>query len=222
MKKTFLLLGFILFAFVLKAQTLSVTVSIDMSTYTGKSYTNVMMNGGFKGWGNAIGLTTNNDSVVWTAVVAMNPGVNDYRFEIGGGEIGWTAEWEVAGGANSVGDCFVNPDGNQSNMRWVNISEDIVLPTVNWESCQALTNSTEMVEEINHIYISPNPASDFIQISKLESEANVSIFSLSGQQILNQNTMVDEKINIKNITTGLYLVKIKSGNEERVFKLIKN
>ena len=84
-----------------------ITVTLDMSSYTGTGFSEVKMNGGFNGWGDAISLT-NSEGNLWTATVPMTVGdTTDYRFELSGGEVGWTAEWE---GASSTGDCFINPN----------------------------------------------------------------------------------------------------------------
>ena len=111
-----------------------ITVTLDLSAYTGPGFTEVKMNGGFNGWGEAFSLT-NSKGNLWTATVPMNDGFNDYRFELSGGEVGWTAEWESE---TSTGDCFINPyDNTQSNMRWIEVDGDATLPTVCWESCTA-------------------------------------------------------------------------------------
>lgn len=200
--------------------TAQINVSIDMSTYIGPSFTKVMLNGGFKGWGDAVNLSTNNDSIIWTATVMMNKGINDYRFEIGGGEVGWDSEWE---GATSTGDCFVNLyDGTHSNMRWITVEGDATLPTVNWESCELQTSVTaNFIKEFNDIYLSPNPAIDYITVKNLNSNALINITNLSGQSVLQQSIESNSQINIRNLVSGLYLIKLKTVNGERVYKVVK-
>lgn len=200
-----------------------ITLSINMTSYTGPSFTEVKMNGGYCGWSSPVNLSTDNDSLIWTTTVSMNAGVNDYRFEVAGGKVGWTAEWESVGGANSVGDCFVNPDGNQSNMRWITVNGDATLPTAAWEACEATTNGTSLISgELTSIFLSPNPASDFVSINNLNSDGEIIISNLSGQLILNQKVQASERINIQNLVSGLYLIKLKTTDSEKVFKLVKN
>jgi len=54
----------------------------------------------------------------------------------------------------------------------------------------------------------PNPANDFIFI-KTQSESQVSIFNINGQQVINTLANSGEKIDISKLTTGIYMLKIK-------------
>lgn len=69
------------------------------------------------------------------------------------------------------------------------------------------------------LIISPNPAKTFFSINSLGT-ANVLIYSLTGELVLNTTFSDDEKINIYSLSHGLYLVKIITNNSEQIHQLI--
>lgn len=60
--------------------------------------------------------------------------------------------------------------------------------------------------------IFPNPATDYIEISNLNSEdTEISIFNLSGMQIMCARlNMADNKLNVSSLKKGIYILKIAS------------
>lgn len=65
----------------------------------------------------------------------------------------------------------------------------------------------------------PNPAISSFQLSSLSAQNNlVSVYSISGQVLIQKNiTSLDEKIDISDIPSGIYLVKVN----DQVLKLTK-
>ena len=70
----------------------------------------------------------------------------------------------------------------------------------------------------NNIYISPNPANDYIEIQPLEG-FNILIFNTLGETVLSveQTPPSVHRINISNLTPGLYFIKIG----DRLEKFVK-
>lgn len=95
----------------------NVTLSVDMSQYGG-SFTSVAVNGPFNSWGPAVSLT-NTGGNIWSAVVPMAGGTNEYRFEVGPT---FDAE-NVTGGCAAFGNRSISVNGNAT------------IPTVCWNSC---------------------------------------------------------------------------------------
>ena len=61
--------------------------------------------------------------------------------------------------------------------------------------------------------ISPNPTSDFIKINLFDSkktEIRIEVLSMDGKSIFYQNSTTDEYLNFKNLSPGLYILKIES------------
>lgn len=104
-------------------------------------------------------------------------------------------------------------------------SESSDVPTIFcnqiWQKINELDCTLEINNlELNKIVIGPNPATDTISISNIESEKySVEIFDMIGNSILkisNQNT-----IDISFIASGIYLVNVQQGNQSQTQKLIK-
>lgn len=67
--------------------------------------------------------------------------------------------------------------------------------------------------------IYPNPASDLITVIT-NGNANVQIFNLFGECVKQQTITTNEKINVKNLTNGTYLVALRNAGYYRHFKLV--
>lgn len=80
------------------------------------------------------------------------------------------------------------------------------------------TLSIENFNLTEKISIFPNPTSDYITISNLEFRKSYMIVNQLGQEILNGIINNNEKIDIRNLTNGLYILKFEKGN---TFKFIK-
>lgn len=75
---------------------------------------------------------------------------------------------------------------------------------------------------INKTSIYPNPAYDFINVqSNLENITHFSIYKITGEIVLSSKYS-SSSINISNLSTGMYFIKLYTEKESRVFKFIKN
>lgn len=76
--------------------------------------------------------------------------------------------------------------------------------------------------EINKVTIYPNPVVDRINISKAINTDNVKfeIYNLLGQNLLNGN-VDNSSINVTSLTKGVYILKIKNGEDTINHKFIK-
>ncbi|MDD2635760.1 MAG: T9SS type A sorting domain-containing protein [Bacteroidales bacterium] len=108
-------------------------------------------------------------------------------------------------------------------------------PQVMWivktDSCGCVTEECEcggsVVEKFTNelnIEVYPNPASDFINIkwNKVSYDAVLSIFSLSGQELLSK-TIIDNStsLNISGLQSGFYIIQIKTKDKILIKKLQK-
>ena len=78
----------------------------------------------------------------------------------------------------------------------------------------------------NKIMLYPNPSNDYIQLhskENLNENFQYHVFDLTGKKVLNGNSKMDEKINIKTLTNGNYFIQIENEKGE-IFteKFIKN
>ncbi len=63
------------------------------------------------------------------------------------------------------------------------------------------------------VSVYPNPAEDFLSIEAGNVElTSVSVFNILGSKVLEQNELVDNKLNISSLESGVYLLKIAGDN----------
>ncbi|MCF6183059.1 MAG: Ig-like domain-containing protein [Bacteroidales bacterium] len=71
------------------------------------------------------------------------------------------------------------------------------------------------------VAINPNPVNNFITVSGINN-GQITITDISGKQVLSQNILSDkEKINIQNLPSGIYIIKIISDRQIATQKIIK-
>lgn len=72
----------------------------------------------------------------------------------------------------------------------------------------------------SHFSITPNPASGIINIEMANHKYDLTIFDLTGKQVLAISNTTQKSVDISNIKTGIYLVKINCGKENFQQKLV--
>ncbi|SDR70637.1 Por secretion system C-terminal sorting domain-containing protein [Polaribacter sp. KT25b] len=87
--------------------------------------------------------------------------------------------------------------------------------------CTALSTDEQHLNE-NLVEISPNPASNSIFINHLKKNKNINIYSLSGQLIKSIKTSYNSslKLDVSNLISGIYFIKIVSENNSITKKII--
>ncbi len=90
-------------------------------------------------------------------------------------------------------------------------------PVLQW---QAESNEAFIVTSDNNIKIYPNPAKDKLFIKGNTENTNVKIYNLQGQLVL-EKVLNDKFIDISQLPTGLYTLKIQNKNNVFIEKLIK-
>lgn len=71
-------------------------------------------------------------------------------------------------------------------------------------------------KSVKQISIYPNPTTDYISISNLENSYNYLIVSQLGQEVLNGT--YNNKIDVRNLTNGIYFLKIEGRNTLKFIK----
>jgi len=85
----------------------------------------------------------------------------------------------------------------------------------------ATTLSNENFDE-SQFAIYPNPVANELYIESEQVQIKrVVIFTLNGKQVLDVNFQKDQLIDVSNLSKGLYLVKVETGNGSLMKKLIK-
>jgi surface protein len=99
-------------------------------------------------------------------------------------------------------------------------SKDSLLAESNkpvWGTCP-----TASIEDQNQLDISiyPNPTNDKLFIQGLSSSSRVSIYNVLGKLVLSQT--ISKEIDVNNLQSGIYIIKIADEQKEIVRKFIKN
>lgn len=201
--KTLYTLLFISLSQLLLAQNM-VTFSVDMSEYTG-TYTDVNLNGGFNGWcGPCAVMLDENADGVYELVVDLPSGTAEYKFTVDG----WTDDeiFEPGGECTLTTDVFTN--------RVIEVTGDLVLPTVCWESCFAcgVTGLSELNNESYSLF--PNPTNGLVQLSSdaLYDVQTVRVYSHTGQLVktIAFNEMQTSMLDLQDLPSGLYHIEVQS------------
>ncbi|MCK5137166.1 MAG: T9SS type A sorting domain-containing protein [Bacteroidales bacterium] len=79
--------------------------------------------------------------------------------------------------------------------------------TSTWGTPLTITNIYSQGQN-DEILIFPNPTNHQLSISNLQKITNYTILDISGKLILSGTINVDENINIKSLTNGIYIVKV--------------
>ncbi|MCW3788290.1 T9SS type A sorting domain-containing protein [Plebeiibacterium sediminum] len=229
MKNLIFTLVFIVVSLVVNAQPYNVTISIDMTSYTGSDYDAVVIGGGINGWNGALTLTNEPGTNIWSTTV-QKEGWIDYRFEVTGGVVGWNCEFrDEATGAEVTGEgsCFTNPwDGNQTNVHWYEVTEDIVLPTISWESCECISCNPTIAPDVKtnqvEVFVS---SSNLLMIKDLDQgTVNVSIYDIQGNlKIVKTVQSVGSELTMdcsQSLCSGLYIIKVETENSDIVKKIM--
>ena len=95
--------------------------------------------------------------------------------------------------------------------------------TVYWDDLSFINNTSLLTKdnEIQNLKMFPNPTSlGYVTLSnKSNTKMSVEIFDLSGKQILNKTTN-DNKLDVSDLKTGIYIIKVFQHNASTTKKLV--
>ena len=71
--------------------------------------------------------------------------------------------------------------------------------------------------------VNPNPTNDILNLKNSQNIDNVIVFDLLGKEVLTQKiNATDSQIDISTLSSGMYLIKVKAGENSKIIKIIKN
>jgi len=95
-------------------------------------------------------------------------------------------------------------------------TNDVILD--NFSIIKNASLSLNEFENTNTIKLFPNPTTEHIQISGLKNTENYSIHNVIGSEISKGSISIDEKIEVKNYSNGVYFLKFENGNTLKFIK----
>ena len=81
-------------------------------------------------------------------------------------------------------------------------------------------DSFEPNSDKNEFYIYPNPTKNIVHFKNISEIEEIKIFDYLGKEVLKQ-TIINNEINVENLSKGIYLIEIHSENEKIYKKFIK-
>ncbi len=90
------------------------------------------------------------------------------------------------------------------------------------DDVQAMVDAVTSVKDVryNSVVIYPNPPRDMIYLKNVRS-GNLSIYDVSGRMVFNQKITSDAPVNISQLGSGIYYVRVAAGNQVYTQKLVK-
>jgi endoglucanase len=190
-----------------------VTFKVDMQNED-ISATGVHLNGSFSNWSEAVQMSE--DEGFYYATLKLPIGASiEYKYINGG-----TTDWEMY--EILSGDCAY---GNDANRQITVPSADTTLSLVCFASCEACNTSSIKKQQSVEIFVFPNPAKSSVEITNLpvNKDVNIEIYNTNGQlqkEILSKNKS-SLLVNLSNMNSGIYVIKIKSNYENETIKFVK-
>ncbi|MBF8150743.1 T9SS type A sorting domain-containing protein [Winogradskyella sp. F6397] len=76
----------------------------------------------------------------------------------------------------------------------------------------------DVFKETNALKVYPNPTADFIQVSGLKATESYSVFNVLGEEVRSGLVSENDQIEVGNLESGLYFLKLESGNTMKFMK----
>ena len=90
-----------------------------------------------------------------------------------------------------------------------------------WTEFGYFTTGSGIDELSNTITVSPNPVKDVLSLDNAEG-VTISICNMNGQEVMHvEKAKVNEKVNVSELSSGVYFVRISQNNEVSATKFVK-
>jgi hypothetical protein len=160
---------------------------------------------GFVDWGNGYTSGTGSFSERRSAVVKISATGNTEWVKLGGSS---NANYLHALSVSDVGSCYFTGSFNDT----ANF-DNVFIPTTNFYNFMVgkIRNLSTSVPEniyVNNLVIYPNPASEFIMISKNVTGNRVEVIDIAGRILISQIADETNMIDIANLPAGSYIITI--------------
>ena len=99
-----------------------------------------------------------------------------------------------------------------------------ILKDIGWNVDPTFNSADELQIADYRLQISPNPANDFITVNNLShKQGEIILTDLAGRILLNENVSSDEmKIDVHDLSPGIYFVGLKNKESRSVVKMVKD
>jgi hypothetical protein len=191
-----------------------VTFRLDMSD-ADFAFTTPEVNGTFNNWcGGCAPMSDADGDNIWEIVIPISGESAEYKFAYD--------NWAGQENLNPDAECTLTTDGFTN--RLLNLTGDVILDVVCWESCVACEGSAVNEETSASFNVFPNPASDIITVN-LEpgiSTCDIKIIDTQGKVVLFESIFNSSTIslNLTDFNRGIYFVQVFVNSEVFTKRLI--
>ncbi len=113
--------------------------------------------------------------------------------------------------------CIYVDDADYSNANWPNIDPNSTF-VENEAECEALSIGDNTLEL--DVFIYPNPIDDYLFIEGNKNPVSISIYNLLGAEVIAKSAT--DKINVSELSKGVYIIRISDGINQTNKRFIKN
>ena len=113
--------------------------------------------------------------------------------------------------------CIYVDDADYSNANWTNIDPNSTFVN-NEAECEALSIGDNALEL--DVFIYPNPTDDYLFIEGNKNPISISIYNLLGAEVIAKSA--GDKINVSELSKGVYIIRISDGVNQANKRFIKN
>ena len=113
--------------------------------------------------------------------------------------------------------CIYVYDTDYSNANWTNIDPASTF-VENEAECEALSIEDNTLEL--DVFIYPNPTDDYLFIEGNKNPISISIYNLLGAEVIAKSA--GDKINVSELSKGVYIIRISDGINQTDKKFIKH
>jgi hypothetical protein len=114
--------------------------------------------------------------------------------------------------------CIYVDDADYMNANWADFIDPASTFLENEAECEALSIGDNTLEL--DVFIYPNPTDDYLFIEGNKNPISISIYNLLGAEAI--ATSATDKINVSELSKGVYIIRISDGVNQTDKKFIKN
>ena len=113
--------------------------------------------------------------------------------------------------------CIFVDDADYSNANWTDIDPNSTF-VENEAECEALSIGENALEL--DVFVYPNPTDNYLFVEGNKNPISISIYNLLGAEVISKSNT--DKINVSELSKGVYIIRISDGIGQTNRKFIKN
>ena len=114
--------------------------------------------------------------------------------------------------------CIYVDDADYMNSNWADFIDPTSTFVENEAECEALSIGDNALQL--DVFIYPNPTDDYLFIEGNKNPISISIYNLLGAEVITKSAT--DKINVSELSKGVYIIRISDGVNQADKKFIKN